>query len=123
MWALSGETRRPYRESARRQVGRELSERGGFPGRAFRFVRRDIGLVGQGQGDVVEAFEETPARVVVDVEGGLDRVRAGPGPNRACGEVDGDRRAGLSLEQVPQPLHDLVVDLRGEQARFAGVAP
>ena len=30
--------------------------------------------------------------------------------------------AGLALEEVPEPLHDLLVDLRREQPGLAGVA-
>ena len=37
-------------------------------------------------------------------------------------EVDGDGGAGLVVEVVPEPLHDLLVDLRREQPGLAGVA-
>src|SRR4051812_42127629 len=45
----------------------------GLPGRPTTLVRRDVGLVSQGDADVVEALEQPPPGVVVDVEGVLDR--------------------------------------------------
>src|SRR4029078_3289877 len=102
---------------------RFTSEGGRLPGRPRPLVRRDLGVVGQSERDVVQTLEESPSRVVVDVEGVLDRVRAITRADRAGMEIDADRRPRLGLEQVPQSLHDLVVDLCSQQAGVAGVAP
>ena len=78
--------------------------------------------MGKRQRDVVETLEQAPPRVVVDVEGVLDGVGTRARADRPSDQVDVDRGARLGLEQVPQPQHDLVVDLRGEQSGLAGVA-
>src|SRR4051794_36831646 len=78
--------------------------------------------MGKCQRDVVETFEKSPTGVVVDVEGVLDRAGTIAGAHGALDQVDVDDAARLCLEQVPKPLHDLVVDLRGEQSGLARVA-
>merc|ERR1712173_429649 len=93
-----------------------------LPARPVGLERADVGVVAQRDADVVEPLEQAPAGVVVDVEGVVDGVLALAGAHRARLEVDGDRSPRVGLEQVPQPLDDLLVDLGREQPGLAGVA-
>ena len=102
----------------RRRVAPLDSERDGLPGRSRALVCRDVALVAQRERDVVEAFEQTPAGVVVHLEGGGEIARR----DRPRLEVDGDRGARLVLEELPQQLDVVLVALRGEQAGLAAVA-
>ena len=79
-------------------------------------VGGDLVLVRQRDADVVEALEQPPARVVVDVEG----VRRASDPRRPTvrsrrSTVTGGRRVGL--ERGPKPLDDLLVDLTPRAVR------
>src|SRR5699024_1055676 len=67
-----------------------------FEREAGGLVGDDLILPGQGEADVVVAFEQAPARVVVDLEGHGDRI-AGHG---LLVEVDGDRRPRMVLEDL-----------------------
>src|ERR1044071_6031174 len=82
-----------------------------LPARPLGLERRDVGLVPEGDPDVVEALQQPPAGVVVDVEGVLDRVDALARPDGPRLEVDGDRATGVVVEEVPELLDDLLVDL------------
>src|SRR5689334_4845562 len=55
----------------------ERSKSRRLPRRSSGLVRGDVTLVGEGQRDVVEALEQPPPCVVVDVERVLDGVGAG----------------------------------------------
>src|SRR5512139_2701636 len=70
---------------------------GGLPARTAPLIGGDVTFVPQGEADVVEALEEAPAGVVVDLEARHD-VAGGDGARH---EVDGDRGAGVVLEQLP----------------------
>src|SRR5699024_2433846 len=71
------------------------------------------------EADVVQPLEQTPARVVVDLEGHRERVRR----HGACDEVDGDVGARVILQHLPDELDVRLLDLRGEQAALARVPP
>src|SRR5690625_2946687 len=93
-------------------------ERLGQPGRPSSLEGGDVGLVAQGQADVVQALHQAPAGVVVEVEaeGRLARV------DLALDQVDGDLGAGVLLQDLPDLLDVVLGQLGGHQALLAGVA-
>src|SRR6478736_1957060 len=89
----------------------------GPPACAARFVFGDSRLVAQGEGDVVQPFEQTPASVVVDVERHLDLT-----DGRSLGnQINRRRYSRLGLDRLPQPLGVLLRDDAGEKALLARV--
>ena len=89
-----------------------------FVVRAARLEISDKILVSQGQADVVEALEQPPAGVVVDLEGGHDLS----GVDRPGDEVDRDLGTGVVLEVLPDQLDVVLRDDRGEQSLLAAVS-
>src|SRR5688572_17029971 len=75
-----------------------------LPARTRRLDRRNRVGVTEGDADVVETFEQAPARVVVDVDRVDDRVRPFAGLHRAGLEIDRHRGTGVLVEVVPDPL-------------------
>src|SRR3954454_14413179 len=91
----------------------------GPPTGTARFVFGDPRLVAQGQGDVIQPFEQTPASVVVDLERDLDLT-----DRRSLGnQIDRRRYSRLRLDGVPQALGVLLGDDAREQALLARVSP
>src|SRR4051812_48661953 len=86
-----------YRPAALRVSGRRGDR---LVARPSRLEIRDEIFVSQGEPDVVEALQEAPAGVVVDLEGGDDLA----GPDRPADQVDGDLRAGVVLQVLPDQL-------------------
>ena len=73
----------------------------------------------KGQPDVVEPFEQPPARVVVDLERRAHRTADG----RAGLEVNGNRGTGLVLEHLPDQFDVVLGDLGRHESLLARVAP
>jgi len=82
------------------------------------FVGFDVGFFAEGEPNVVEAFHEPPAGVVVHIKP-VGVVFAGDG---AVFQVDCEAEAGLVGELLPQLFDVLLVHEGCEQAGFAGVA-
>src|SRR5665811_2491139 len=97
-------------------------ERYGLEGRARQLVGVDVVGVRQCDRDVVEALEQAPARVVVDIERVRNPIRALSRAHRALGEVNGDLGAGLVFDEVPDRSNEFLVYLRREQPGLTGVA-
>src|SRR5699024_4697443 len=93
-------------------------ERLGQPGRPACLEGGDVGLMTQGQADVVQALHQAPARVVVEVEA-EGRLA---GVDLALDQVDGDLGAGVLLQDLPDLLDVVLGQLGGHQALLAGVA-
>src|ERR1700760_3141039 len=91
-----------------------MSESGWFPSRAGRFEGVDVVPVGQRDADVVESLEQSPARVVVDLEG----RRQGVGLDGAPPEVDDDLGRRVVLDDLPELLDDVLGDLCGQHSRL-----
>src|SRR5690348_264305 len=80
----------------------------------------DVVDVTQGQADVVEAFHEPPAGVVVDLERRLDPGRLGQ--HDAVVEVDHDLGGRVGLDGVLERGHGGLGQDDGQQAGLGGVA-
>lgn len=82
------------------------------------FVGFDVGFFAEGEPDVVEAFHEPPAGVVVHIEP-VGVVFAGDG---AVFQVDCEAEAGLVDKLLPQLFDVLLIHEGCEEAGFASVA-
>jgi P-type Cu+ transporter len=91
----------------------------GEPGGAGALEDGDVVDVAQGQADVVEAFHQPPAGVVVDVEGRLDagRVRQ----HQAAVQVDDDLGGRVGLDGVLQGGHRALGQRDRQQAGLGRV--
>src|SRR5690606_18299882 len=78
---------------------RSRSERGGLPSEALGLGGGDVVLVAQRDADVVEAVEQPPPDVVVDLELHRDGLTGG---EAVLLEVDGDLGTRLALEVLPE---------------------
>src|SRR5690606_27395378 len=88
------------------------------PCRTGAFELGDRLLVPEREGDVIEALEEPPSSVIVDLEGHCELSDSRGLRN----QVDGGLRAGCRLDQSPECLGVFLGDLAGEEALLAGVA-
>ena len=59
----------------------------------------------QRQADVVQALDQPPPGVVVDLEVATELF----GSDLPLDEVDGDRRSGMLLDEIPQLFDDLLI--------------
>src|SRR5699024_3460389 len=91
--------------------GSDLGGQGrGFEGEAGGFVGDDLVFLGQSEADVVVAFEQAPACVVVDLEGHGDGVAR----HGLFVQIHGDRGAGVVLEDLPDQFDVGLFQLGGQ---------
>ena len=84
-----------------------------------RLVGRDVVGVREREADVVEAVQQAVLREVVDLERDVeaDRRRG----DALVLDVDHDLEVRVLLDRVPEPLHRVLRDGRGDEAHLPGV--
>src|ERR1700756_2945795 len=91
-----------------------------FPVRTSRLEQLDLVEFPQRKAYIVEAFEQPPCGVVVNVERQHRRSR----DDISILKIDSDFQPRALLDELPKKFHAVLVDLGRQQPRLAGgVAP